>query len=165
MVSYWVLRQNYAEITNQSQIMSLILTKKIVTCPWGGWGLAKENVIRGYYNETTSDKSGRTSSGQDRKFVEDIMVGDIILIPFTGIKGCIVARITSLPQEINTGLYWKENDGHINISKHEGTPFMPIGRYLEIIDTGFIPVKRTGQLTLSKMNKDIIDQIRVRYHL
>jgi predicted Mrr-cat superfamily restriction endonuclease len=93
--NFWVLRQNYAEITNQTDMKSMILSQKFVTCPWGGWGLARQNVIDGIYNAKTSDISGRHSSNQDKKFVETIQIGDIVLIPFANSKECIICKIVS----------------------------------------------------------------------
>ena len=152
--NFWVLRQNYGEITNQSDMKNLIMEQKIVTCPWGGWGLARQNVIDAIYNEHVIDMSKRASSGQDRKFVEDIQIGDIVLIPFSGKKECIVARITSdVEYAIDTGLFWKENHaGKVKISSTVvGLPFRPVGRRIEIIDDKFIPKIRPNRRTLSKM--------------
>jgi hypothetical protein len=160
--NFWVLRQNYGEITNQSDMKSLIMEQKIVTCPWGGWGLARQNVIDAIYNEHVIDISKRASSSQDRKFVEDIQIGDIVLIPFSGKKECIVARITSdVEYAIDTGLFWKENEaGKVKISSTvDGLPFRPVGRRIEIIDDKFIPKTQPNRRTLSKiktMKNDLV---------
>jgi hypothetical protein len=165
--NFWVLRQNYGEITNQSDMKNLIMEQQIITCPWGGWGLARQNVIDAIYNEYLSDKSKRASGGQDRKFVEYMSIGDIVLIPFSGKKECIVARITSdVEYAIDTGLFWKENEaGKVIInSTVDGLPFSPVGRRIEIIDDKFIPKTQPNIQTLSKM-KIIKNDLVVRLDL
>jgi len=156
-INFWVLRQNYGEITNQTDMKKMIRSQQIVTCPWGGWGIPRQNVVDGVYNENKADISRRPSGGQDRKFVEEMRVGDIVLIPFKGKKECILARIDSdVEYEINTGLYWKEyqDESKIRISDvAEGTPFRPVGRYIEIIDDKYVPKSAPNRNTLSKMKK------------
>lgn len=154
---FWILRQNYGEITNQSDMKKMIMNKKFVTCPWGGWGIPRQNVIDGIYNESVCDESRRSSNGQDRKFVEEMNIGDIILIPFAKGKGCIVARITSnVNYAIDTGLHWIKEGNQIKIGDNNGLPFRPVGRYIEIISDDFIPNKSLGQWSLSKMNKQLV---------
>ena len=159
---FWVLRQNYAEITNQTNVKNLIKSQQFVTCPWGGWGTPRQNVIDNIYNETLRDESDRTSSGQDRKFVEDMNIGDIVLIPFAKNNGYIVARITSdVEYAINTGLNWKKKGKKINIGNNDGLPFRPVGRYIEIISEDFITSNKSlGQWTLSKINnKELLSEL------
>jgi hypothetical protein len=166
-INFWVLRQNYGEITNQLDMKKIIMEQQIVTCPWGGWGLPRQNVIDAIYNEYVPDKSKRGSSGQDRRFVEDMEIGDIVLIPFSGKKECIVARITSdVEYAIDTGFYWKETDaGKITIDDiDDGLPFRPVGRRIQIIDDKFIPKKQANRLTLSKM-KTMKNDLVVRLDL
>ena len=108
--NFWVLRQNYGEKTNQEQMKELILRQKFVACPWGGWGPERQNVIDGIYNKQVVRPGGRTSNNQDKRFVEEMKIGDIILIPFAKKRGCIVARITSgVEYSIDTGLFWTEH--------------------------------------------------------
>jgi len=155
--AFWVLRQNYGEITNQFDMKKLIKSQHFVSCPWGGWGVSRQNVVDGVYNETPCGEKGRrTSNRQDRKFVEEMKIGDIVLIPFTGSKECIVARITSdVEYAIDTGLNWNEEPGQISIGENDGLPFRPVGRYIEILCDNFIPDKSLGQWTLSKMNEEL----------
>jgi hypothetical protein len=141
---------------------SMILSQKFVTCPWGGWGLARQNVIDGIYNAKTSDISGRHSSNQDKKFVETIQIGDIVLIPFANSKECIICKIVSdVEYCIDTGLYWSEKGKQIKISENsnEGVSFKPVGRRIEIISECFIPNRKLGQLTLTKMNSEIVARL------
>ena len=166
MVSYWVLRQNYARITNQTDIEQLIVNQKIITCPWGGWGIPKEKVKSRIYNNDKNypDEFGRISSNQDKKFVEDMNIGDIVLIPLAKSSKFIIARITSdIIHDIHTGMYWEKKNGHINIGS-SGLPFEPVVRRIEILHTDFKPDMRTGIQTLTKMNSHIINQINSRYH-
>ncbi len=157
---FWVLRQNYSEMTNQVDMKKLIKTQKFVTCPWGGWGVHRQNVIDGIYNETVCDGSKRSSNGQDRKFVEEMNIGDIVLIPFAKGNGCLVARITSdVDYAIDTGLHWNKEGSQINIGDNNGLPFRPVGRRIEIIREDFTHDKSLGQWTLSKMNKDLVNRL------
>ena len=152
---YWVLRQNYGQKTDQTQMKNLILNQKCVTCPWGGWGAQRQNVIDGIYNDKSIARpGGRLSKGQDRRFVEEMNIGDIILIPFAKKNGCIVARITSNVQySIDTGLCWTEHDDHITLSETGDLPFRPVGRRIEIIKDNFIPTRPIpNRMSLSKMN-------------
>jgi hypothetical protein len=154
---FWILRQNYAEITNQIDMKKLIKAQKFVTCPWGGWGVHRQNVIDGIYNEKVCERS---SNGQDRKFVEEMNIGDIVLIPFAKGNGCLVARITSdVDYAIDTGLHWNKEGSQIKIGDNDGLPFRPVGRRIEIIREDFIPDKSLGQWSLSKMNKDLVSKL------
>jgi predicted Mrr-cat superfamily restriction endonuclease len=164
--TYWVLRQNYAEKTNQSQMKDFIMSQQFITCPWGGWGKERENVINGKYNEDVLDRPGKRSSrNQDRKFVEDMKIGDIVVIPFASKLDCIVGRISSnVEYAYNTNLFYCGSDtkGWVitdNCIKKEAVPFRPVGRRIEIIRTDFKPERHLGQLTLSKLNKRIIDKL------
>ncbi len=157
---FWVLRQNYGEITDQDDMKNLIRDKKFVTCPWGGWGVPRQNVIDNIYNENVCDESCRSSNSQDRKFVEEMNIGDIVLIPFAKNNGCIIAKITSnVDYAIDTGLYWKKEGKRIYIGDNDGLPFRPVGRYIEIISEDFIPNKSLGQWSLSKMNKELVSRL------
>ena len=159
---FWVLRQNYGEITNQRDMCALVKEQQFVTCPWGGWGLPRQNVIDGIYNECASDESRRSSLGQDRRFVEEMEVGDIVLIPFTKQRECIVARIVSgVEYAAESGLNWKQDEDKIRVGVFsEGLPFRPVARRIEIINDRFICDKRKlGVLTLSRLNSSIVEQI------
>ena len=162
-INFWVLRQNYGEITNQTDMKNMIRSQEIVTCPWGGWGIPRQNVVDGVYNENVPDNSRRPSSGQDRKFVEEMCVGDIVLIPYKGKKECILARIASdVEYAINTGLYWKEceDDSKIRICDIvDGTPFRPVGRRIQIINDKYVPKSALNRMSLSKMKKMKNDEI------
>jgi hypothetical protein len=158
--NYWVLRQNYSEKTDQNQMKSLILEQKFVTCPWGGWGISRQNVIDGVYNYNKQNirPGGRSSKGQDRRFVEEMNIGDIIIIPFAKKHGCVVARISSnVEYAIETGLCWTETEQHIKLSKDGETPFRPVGRRVEIINENFMPTFTvSNRMSLSKMSEGVI---------
>ena len=160
--NFWVLRQNYGEKTNQEQMRNLIISQKIVTCPWGGWGVARENVINGQYNESTTNRpGGRPSKNQDRRFVEEMKIGDIVLIPFAKKRGCIVGRIASgVEYSIDTGMFWTEKENHITIGEEGDLPFRPVGRYIEIIKEDLLPETIiSNRLTLSKMSQRLIESL------
>jgi len=154
--NFWALRQNYAEKTNQTEMKDLIMSQKFITCPWGGWGQERENVVNNVYNKVPCREGGRSASNQDFKFVEEMKIGDIVVIPFTKEADCIVARITSdVEYAINTGLFYSGvNDTQIRITKEGDLPFRPVGRRIEIIRTDYRPARRLGQLTLSKLNEE-----------
>jgi hypothetical protein len=151
--NFWVLRQNYGEKMNQTQMKDLILRKKIVTCPWGGWGIHKQNVINGVYNDN--------SSKQDRRFVEQMNIGDIILIPFAKKKECILARIISnTVNSFDTGLFYTVFEDKVTIGDTGENPFQPVIRHIEIIKDEFIPSSRITNLqTLSKMSQSLVDSL------
>jgi hypothetical protein len=160
---FWVLRQNYGEITDQRDMESMIKKCKFITCPWGGWGLPRQNVIDGIYNETVSDESRRSSKGQDRRFVEEMQIGDIVLIPFTHKRGCIIARIVSdVEFATESGLHWKQDDGKIHVGEFiDGLPFRPIARHIQIISDNFDvgDKRKLGMQTLCSLTQHIVDSI------
>ena len=128
---YWSLRQNPRGITNQTQMREFIIDKNIVTCPFGHLNKERINVINGVYNE--EDYTWKSKS-QDRKFIEDMNIGDFIIIPFAGLKDCILAKIVSDQiYSINTGLFTTEVNNEINLVSHGTIPFRPVGRKIEII--------------------------------
>lgn len=150
---FWCLRQNPYANTNQKQMRKFIISQKIVTCPFGHLSDERNNVIDGNYNE-------EISNSQDRKFIENINIGDIIIIPFAGIKECILARVTSEPiYGINTGLFTiKNNNNMIQLNDNNGTPFRPVARKIEIINMNltFEDKRVLSRTSLSHVNPNII---------
>jgi hypothetical protein len=130
----WSLRQNPYANTNQTQMRQVILEKLFVSCPFGHTSVCRDNVLDGRYN-TGANK-------QDVQFIDEMKVGDIVLIPFKGKKSCIIARIVSEPVYcIETGLYTSHQAGEeIKISelKEEGVPFRPVGRRIEILNSNVV---------------------------
>jgi hypothetical protein len=57
--------------------------------------------------------------------------------------------------------YWSEKGKQIKISENsnEGVSFKPVGRRIEIISECFIPNRKLGQLTLTKMNSEIVARL------
>ena len=151
-INYWVLRQNYRENTDQHRMRELNTKHRIITCPWGGWGNAQTNVINGVYNEIIPHRpGGRSSKGQDRRFVEEMKVGDIVLIAYAKQKTCVIARVTSdVNYSIYTGLFCNESEDGI-LTENGDTPFCPVGRCIEILDNDFKPYFRPNRMSLSKM--------------
>ena len=135
---YWSLRQNPYVNTNQAQMREIILSQHFVSCPFGHiTEECKNNIQTGLYNAE--------AKSQDKKFIENMNVGDIVLIPFAGIKECILARIVSEPiYSVETGLFANKDvhDGKITFStrpeSEEATGFRPIGRQIEIINSSVI---------------------------
>ncbi len=138
---FWSLRQNPYANTNQIQMREFITSQNIVTCPKGHLNEERNNVINGVYNE---DNLKWKSHSQDRKFIENINIGDIILVSFAGLSECILARIISEPiYGINTGLFTSLDKDKIQVSNKGKIPFRPVGRKIEIISNDVIfPDKR-----------------------
>ena len=160
---FWSIRQNPYANTNQKQMREFILSQKVVFCPFGHlsenaaialglpiWG--RDNVINGVYNE-------EHSHSQDRKFIENMNIGDIIVIPFAGLKECILARIVSEPiYAVDTGLFTSMRDGKIQISNEGDTPFRPVGRKIQIIKEVviFADKRVLSMRSLSHINPNIL---------
>jgi hypothetical protein len=156
---FWSLRQNPYANTNQRHMREFIISQNLVTCPFGHLSEERNHVLNGQYNENHSEWK---SHSQDRTFVESMNIGDIILIPFTGLRECILARIVSEPiHGIDTRLFTVIRDGEIQISNEDETPFCPVGRKIQIIRTDVIfPDKRVlGIRSLSRINPDILHHI------
>ena len=134
----------------------LVISQNIVTCPFGHLDNERNNVLDGVYNE---DHPEWRSRSQDRKFIENMNIGDIIVIPFTGIPGCIIARIVSAPIYcIDTGLFTSMLNGEIQISPDGDTPFRPVGRKIQIIHYDFVVENKSklGRHALCHINPSIL---------
>jgi hypothetical protein len=149
---FWSLRQNPYANTNQRQMRELIISQNIVTCPFGHLNIQRDNVVNGVYNE-------KQSRSQDRKFIENMNIGDIILIPFIGLRECILARIVSEPiYGIDTELFTSVHNGKIQISHDGDTPFRPVGRKIQIIrnDVVFNDKRVLPRTSLCRINSNIL---------
>ena len=149
---FWAIRQNPFANTNQRQMRELIISKNIVTCPFGHLDEARNNVINGVYNE-------EHSHSQDRKFIENINIGDIILIPFAGLKECILARIVSEPiYGIDTGLFSSMLYGKLQLTNEGIISFRPVGRKIHIIrdDVIFNDKRVLPRVSLARINPNIL---------
>ena len=153
---FWAVRQNPYKKTNQIQMRELVISQNIVTCPFGHLGNERNNVLDGVYNE---DHPEWKSQSQDRKFIENMNIGDIIVIPFKGITGCIIARIVSDPIYcVDTGLFTSMLNGEIQISPDGDTPFRPVGRKIQIIHYDFVVENKSklGRHALCHINPSIL---------
>lgn len=149
-----LVRQNPCETTDQRVMRKFIRSKKIVTCPFGHSYEARDNVVSGKYNE-------QISNSQDRKFIEDMNPGDIILIPFAKIKKCILAEIVSDPILVwDTGLFTIMDDGEFILSKTGVVPFRPVGRKIRIIrdDIVFDDKRVLPRNSLSFINPQLVSK-------
>lgn len=159
---FWSLRQNPEGITNQKQMRDFILSQNTVTCPFGHLKDKRDNVIRNVYNE--EDPTWKSRS-QDRKFIEHMNIGDIVVIPFAGIKKCIIARIVSEPlYGIDTKLFTSiRNEGkEIQIKSEGDTPFRPVGRKIQIIlkDAQFKDKRKSlSRSSFQPIDSNILNQI------
>ena len=153
---FWVNRQNPYANTNQRQMREFNISQKVITCPFGHLAEERNNVIGGKYNEEHPQWKSRS---QDRIFIENMNIGDIIVIPYKGIKECIIARIVSDPiYGVDTGLFTIMRDGKIQISNEGDMPFRPVGRKIQIIrsDVIFADKRVLGQSTLSHINPAVL---------
>jgi hypothetical protein len=158
----WVLRQNYGEKTDQIKMRELNMNKRIITCPWGGWGNDRKNVIDKVYNDTILHKPvGRLSKGQDRRFVDIMKVGDRVLIAYAKQKTCVIAEITTDSENsLDTGLYWEDRGDFVELTETGKNPFCPVGRNIKILQTDFTPEFKPNRMSLTKMkNQAGIDYI------
>jgi len=133
---YWSIRQNPRGNMDQAQMRDFIISQNLITCPFGHLSEERTAVIDEVYNENANWKS----KSQDRKFIEDMKIGDIIVIPFKGITPCLLAVIESDPiYAADTGYYYNTSHGDkIHLSQERGvggggTPFRPVVRKIRII--------------------------------
>jgi hypothetical protein len=146
-----VIRQNPRGCTNQRQMRDFILTQLKLTCPSGHIGEERNNVLDGVYNEHHE----WSSRSQDRKFVEDLQIGQLVLVPFAGIKECMLVRIVSEPIFcVDTGLFIVERNGKIYIETTGDVPFRPVGRRIEIVDANIVLANKRilPRTTMSQIN-------------
>jgi hypothetical protein len=153
---YWCIRQNPYANTDQRQMHELIISQNIVTCPFGHLNEVRNNVLNGVYNE---EHPTWKSHSQDRKFIENMNIGDIILIPFAGLRECILARIVSEPiYGVDTGLFTSMRDGKIQVTNKGDIAFRPVGRKIQIIrnDVRFNDKRVLPRVSLSHINPNIL---------
>lgn len=109
----WILRQNPCRKTNQDVMLEFIKKENIVTCPYGHIVEATTHVDKRNYNVYNED--GTDSNNQDKRFVEDLRIGDIAVIPFNTKKNpsVLIVRIESqcLPSKNfgNMSVIYKDN--------------------------------------------------------
>jgi len=153
---FWCIRQNPYANTDQRQMHELIISQNIVTCPFGHLNEVRNNVLNGVYNE---EHPTWKSHSQDRKFIENMNIGDIILIPFAGLRECILARIVSEPiYGVDTGLFTSMSDGKIQVTNKGDIAFRPVGRKIQIIrnDVRFNDKRVLQRVSLSHINPNIL---------
>jgi hypothetical protein len=156
---FWNLRQNPWAATDQDHMRDFITTQLIVTCPFGHLGDERNNVVAGTFNETSDWWESRS---QDRKFIDTMMIGDIVVVPFPKQRTCILARIASTPiYGVDTGLFTRvQENGIVSLLPDGDQPFRPVGRRIEIIDANYdIPDKRVlPRVSLCKINPAILPE-------
>ena len=154
--TYWCLRQNDGENMDQLSMYNFIIDTSIVFCPWGLSGICKKNVCKKLYNESLDLSPEKVSKSQDRKFIDDVNIGDIVLIPFLKTNRCIVGKISSnVIYDMNTNysiLYSSKGKKLVTYHSDELEQCNPIGRFIEIIDPNYIIQDKRclGRLTLCK---------------
>lgn len=154
--NYWCLRQNDGENMNQDSMYDFIIDAGIVFCPWGLSGICKQNVSERLYNETLDLSSEKVSKSQDRKFVDEMNVGDIVLIPFSKTNRCIVGKITSATiynMDTNYSII-RTSKGKklVKYKSEELEQCRPVGRFIEIVSSNYIVEDKRclGRLSLCK---------------
>ena len=94
--TYHQIRQNPYGKTNQSEMRDYILDTGILSCPFGHIGECRGKIMDKTYNAE--------AKGQDQYFIEELKIGDIVVIVFkldgsdkkynqVSLRNCIVARI------------------------------------------------------------------------
>ncbi len=159
---YWSIRQNPRGNMDQVQMRDFVISQNLITCPFGHLSEERTAVIDAVYNENAKWKS----KSQDRKFIEDMKIGDIIVIPFKGITPCLLAVIESDPiYAADTGYYYNTSHGDkIHLSQEReiggvggGTPFRPVVRKIRIIgEITFLDKRVLTMSSLCHINPSII---------
>lgn len=147
----WCIRQNPYKITNQTQMRNLNLSG-CLTCPFGHMSEPRNNVMDGTYNVE--------AQSQDRRFCEEMQIGDYVLIPYAKQKTCVLAQIMSDPiYAIDTKLFTRKVNEQIHIVADGDVPFRPVGRAIQIIrdDITFDDKRVLSQNTLCRIDKNILD--------
>ena len=150
---YWIIRQNYGEKTCQLDMKNFIRSEKFITCPWGGWGEHRQNVIDGRFNISAND--------QDRKFVEDIKIGDIVLIPFAKNNGknngmFLAEIISDVVNDFESEFKYDLKGTKTRIQKNSGQIFRPVGRRIKIIREYHETIRGLPIKTLTKKNEELL---------
>ena len=166
----WVIRQNNGGLTNQRIMKKLNTDDRFVICPWGIFGESRNRIIDGVYNK---NHESWDSGDQDRTFVENINIGDILVIMYNGIKESVIARVTS---DVNfaktTDLKISElpgkNDNKVSymISDEGDFPFRPISRDISVINDSvlFEDKGRVGTMkTITKVVNEEQKKVIMRY--
>ena len=151
------VRQNPYGNTDQNDMRSLNITQGILTAPFGHMGEYRNNFIDAKYSEKHPSWA---SGSQDRSFDEKIQIGDIVIIPYKGKKQCIIAKITSDPlYAYDTKLFTRLDGKKIRIGERGDTPFRPVVRKIEIIQTDIVlrdkRILRQNSLSFLKDEKNI----------
>jgi hypothetical protein len=156
---FWSLRQNPWATTDQTQMRDFIVSQKTVSCPFGHFDVERNNVVAGAFNESSDWWKSRS---QDRRFIDEMKIGDIVVIPFPKQRTSILARIVSAPiYGVDTGLFTRvQENGIVSLLTEGDTPFRPVGRQIEIIDANYvIPDKRVlPRVSLCKINPAILPE-------
>lgn len=150
---HWVLRQNYGEKTYQPDMKNFIKSENFITCPWGGWGEHRQTIIDGKFNILANN--------QDRKFIKDMKIGDIVLIPFSkhngNDNGMFLAEITSdVVYDLENEFKYDIKGKTTRIQKSSGEIFRPIGRHIKIVHEYDETIPGLPRRTLSKMGGDMM---------
>lgn len=95
IMSTWILRQNCLSKTNQADMIEFNENSRMITCPYGHIAESSVLVHNGLYG--VYQENGVTAKGQDRRFVEEMAIGDIVVILYDKLPFILIGRITSNP--------------------------------------------------------------------
>ncbi len=138
----WVLRVNPYERTDQNDMFKYIVKNKVIICPFGHIGEYRMNVLRRVYNVNHPVLG---SSGQDKRFVEEIEIGDTILVMFTSTKKYLIVEVLSSACEVDVHYSYTDDGSIIRIQHNDeididsstiAHPFKPVVRFIAILDSG-----------------------------
>ncbi len=138
----WAMCINPYTRTCQDDIERYIIENKVLICPFGHIKEYRRNVLNGIYN-INHPKWG--SSGQDKMFVEDIVVGSTVIVLFSGTrKYLIVGVMSSVCQEIDFNYSYTDDGALIRIQPSDeiddsGTialSFLPVVKRITVLGSG-----------------------------
>ena len=149
-IKYWCLRQNPYANTDQNKMKEIIIDNNIITCPFGHVNEYEDNVKKGNFKLNLIHPLW-SSRKQDQRFIEELQINDIIVIPFKNMKECLLVKVISEP------LY---DDLNLNISIDDNiSKFNPVYRKVKIINDKLIfKDKRVlPRQSLCLINKELIN--------
>lgn len=117
--------------TNQNVMKKFIIDEEVITCPFGHVHDYSDNANQRIYSSSPTPRQNIIwlSDGQDKKFMEKIDIGDIVVTPFKDQNKVLISEITSEPYRKNfTDMFvvFKDNNYHCitkDISLYEDDKF------------------------------------------
>lgn len=131
--TYWCLRQNPYAKTDQNDMYNYITQTNYITAPFGHINEYKDNVVNLTYNNSHPKWA---SMGQDKLFMEEMKVGDIVFIPLKQDSRVIVCKITggtTVDRDSKYKITEVNKQYKLNQTEMDGKVFEPIVRPIKVI--------------------------------